>query len=395
MQTSSLNTQPLPLRINSFITGYWLVAGYLALLTGLFWATDGSQYTKLFYGLVAAPALIALLLSPGTLKLMLREPIILAYLAFAAWLLLSLLWTHSDRSVGGLAKRPLYVFMMFAACTLMACHHERRLLKVLQAGALLSVLAALGNLYLYFSASPAEERLIGTGALSNPLLTSHVLGFFCTYWVAAWLTQSQRWDWLPVLCAIPLLVALLATGSRTPLLALTLASLWMLVMTPRRGGYLIAALLVAAAVGFLAMPELFLERGLSFRPQLWADALSQATAHPWLGHGYESKFVFDIPGVGRLLSDPHNVELAVLLELGLIGLTLWLVLYGATLLRCLHSRKNTSLQLASALVVYGLAAGLTEGSAFLSRPNENWFLIWIPLSLVAALSIQQRQLGRP
>jgi hypothetical protein len=47
------------------------------------------------------------------------------------------------------------------------------------------------------------------------------------------------------------------------------------------------------------------------------------------------------------------------------------------------------------LVVYGLSAGLSEGSNFFSRPNENWFLIWIPLSLVAALSISQRLQSKP
>ena len=35
-------------------------------------------------------------------------------------------------------------------------------------------------------------------------------------------------------------------------------------------------------------------------------------------------------------------------------------------------------------VVFGFFAGLTEGSAFFSRPKEQWFLIWIPLALLAA-----------
>jgi O-antigen ligase len=95
------------------------------------------------------------------------------------------------------------------------------------------------------------------------------------------------------------------------------------------------------------------------------------------------------------LSDSHNVELAVLLELGLVGLSLWLLMYGLVLLRCLQQRHQGKFQLASALVVYGFSAGLTEGSNFFSRPNENWFLIWIPLSLVAALSISQRLQSKP
>jgi hypothetical protein len=41
------------------------------------------------------------------------------------------------------------------------------------------------------------------------------------------------------------------------------------------------------------------------------------------------------------------------------------------------------------LVVFGFVAGLTEGSAFFSRPKEQWFLIWIPLALLAATRLKR------
>jgi O-antigen ligase len=169
----------------------------------------------------------------------------------------------------------------------------------------------------------------------------------------------------------------------------------MLLITGRRALYLVAALGLAAAISIALAPELLLQRGLSFRPQLWSEAIRQASEHLWIGHGFDSQFVFDIEGIGLTLSDPHNVELAVLLELGLVGLSLWLLMYGLILLRCLQQRHQGKFQLASALVVYGLSAGLSEGSNFFSRPNENWFLIWIPLSLAAALSINQRLQSKP
>ncbi|WP_324731971.1 O-antigen ligase family protein [Pseudomonas paeninsulae] len=381
--------------MENFIVRHWLVLGYLVLLTGLFWAANGSLFTKLYYGLIAAPTLFALIVAPHNLRPILREPMLLVFLAFSAWLLFSLSWTQADDGLAGLAKRPVYVFMMLAACALIACKDEQLLLKTLRIGALLAALAALINLYIYFTGPSAGARLVGTGALRNPLLTSHVLGFFCTYWIAAWLTRSERHDWLPILLALPLLAALLATGSRTPLLALVLTSLWMLLMTGRRALYLAAALVLAAGTSIALMPELLLQRGLSFRPQLWSEAIRQASEHLWIGRGFDSQFTFNIEGLGRTLSDPHNVELAVLLELGLVGLSLWLLMYGLVLLRCLQQRHQGKFQLASALVVYGLSAGLTEGSNFFSRPNENWFLIWIPLSLVAGLSISQRLQSKP
>ncbi|UQY37280.1 O-antigen ligase family protein [Pseudomonas fulva] len=363
----------------------------MVLLTGLFWVSDGSQYTKLYYALIAAPALVGVLLMPQQIKPLLREPVVLCFLALSAWLLISMGWSRTDDGFGSLAKRPLYVLMLFVGCALIALRNEDLLLKTLRIGAAIGALAALLNVFWFIYTAAPGARMIGAGALRNPLLTSHVLGFLCTYWIAAWLSRNERRDWLPILMTLPLLAALLATGSRTPLMGLALTSVWMLLMSGRRAVYLVASLLLGALAAYLIAPEVILQRGMSYRPELWSDAWRQAGLHPWLGAGYESKFEFDIPGVGHLLHDPHNVELAVLLELGMIGLGAWAAMYGFALARCLRLRALPQFQIASALLIYGVCAGLTEGGNYLSRPNESWFLIWIPLALLGALSIRYRQ----
>ncbi|MFG3453711.1 O-antigen ligase family protein [Stutzerimonas stutzeri] len=376
--------------LDDFIARRWLIVGYVALLTGLFWLGDTSAYTKLYYGLMAAPALIALIVRPRYWLIVLREPVILAFLALAAWLLLSLSWTSSEDDPSGLAKRPVYVFMMFAACAIIALKDQHQLLRALRIAAMLASLAALVGLTIFLTGAE-HDRMIGTGALSNPLLSSHVFGFFCTYWVAVWLTDRNCPSWFSIIFTIPLMAAVLATGSRTPLMAMALTSLWMVALAGRRALYLVAAVIITVISGVVLMPEILLQRGLSFRPELWSDAIRQAVDHLWIGHGYGSEFGFNIAELGFTLTDPHNVQLAVLLELGIVGLALWLLMYLLAFLRCLSQQHHSGLQLASALAVYGLAAGLTEGSNFLSRPNENWFLIWIPLSLIAAISISLRK----
>ncbi|CAM2942525.1 O-antigen ligase [Pseudomonas gessardii] len=391
MPGSNLQQPSIRLRAHDFIAGRWLVLGYLVLLTGLFWVDNGSLYKKLYYVLFAAPALLGLILKPDQISAFLREPVILSFLALAAWTLISVSWTRADGDVTGLVKRPLYVFMLLTGCTLIALKSETLLLKTLRLGAGLGALAGLINVALFLQNGTLGERLIGTGALRNPLLTSHVLGFLCTYWIASWLSRNERHDWLPILMVVPLFAALLATGSRTPLMGITLTSVWMLVMSRKRTTILIGTLLIAAGAVYLTFPEVLLNRGTSYRPELWIDALRQAGQHLWFGAGYESQFIFNIPGVGYPLHDPHNIELAVLLELGLVGLCLWSLMYIFALLRCLRLRAQPHFQIASALLVYGLFAGLTEGGSFLSRPNESWFLIWIPLALLCALSIRYRQ----
>ncbi|UVE18320.1 O-antigen ligase family protein [Pseudomonas sp. LS44] len=385
------------LQLNQFIARRWLPLGYLVLLSGLFWVGERNHYSKLYYLLMAFPALLGLIAQPRALLQLLRTPIVLAFLAFAAWLLLSLSWTSSTENLASLAKRPLYVFMLFASCTLMVLHDERMLPRLLRLGAGLALVAALVIQSLHFLTQPPDGRLIGTGGLINPLLTSHVLGFFCIYWLAAWATEGKSLRVYGLLGAAVLLGAVLATGSRTPLMAIGLASLWLALMAPqRRTLYLIGGLSIAGLLLALCFPDLLLARGLSYRPQLWTAAFEQHQTQPWLGLGYDAPLQLWIEGFTFPYVDPHNVGLAVALELGLVGLLLWLVLYGMVLGTCVHHRADQRFQLASTLVIYGLAAGMTEGSSFLSRPNESWFLIWIPLSMVAALSISQRlQAAKP
>lgn len=380
--------------LEHFITHWWLPLGYAALLTGLFWLDETSTYTKVYYVLMAAPALIALVIRPSYWRLIFSEPIILSFIALSAWLLLSLAWTEADDPLGSLAKRPMYVFFLFAACLMMAINNVQLLLRALRLAAMLASVAAVAGLAM-FILTEQGERLIGTGALSNPLLSSHVYGFFCAYWIVTCLTDRKHSPWLAAAFACPLLAALLATGSRTPLGALTLAAVWMLLVAGKKGTYFLATTLIIVVTSLLVAPDIILERGTSFRPELWTEALRQALQQPWVGHGYEAKFSFFIPAIGYPLSDPHNVELAVLLQLGIVGLSLWLIMYALVFFRCMTQRHHESMQLASALIAYGLGAGLTEGSNFLSRPNESWFLVWIPLSLLVAISSHLRRAGPP
>lgn len=395
IETTSMHAPLLGLRqrLELLISGYWLPLGYLVLLTGLFWLPERSFYSKLYYALIALPALLTILNAPQKSAVLLREPIIVCFLLFSAWLIVSLAWSDSDHSHSSLAKRPLYVLMLFVACTTMAVSRGNTglsLERTLLAGALATTLGALYNLWPHSDVATIDGRLIGSGSLSSPLLTSHLLGMFGTYWLARWFC-SQQPQVLAVVCGAILFAAVLATGSRTPLLALTGAGLWLAVTWRTRKAFL---LLAALAIGVLLLlsltPDMLTQRGLSFRPEIWSQALRQITEHLWLGQGYASPQLFVLESPPQQFSDPHNVELAVALELGIVGLLLWGLMYAAAFVACIRQRGNAEFTIASALLVYGLMAGMTEGSNFLSRPNESWFMIWIPLALVASLSIRIR-----
>lgn len=141
-------------------------------------------------------------------------------------------------------------------------------------------------------------------------------------------------------------------------------------------------------VAYIFNPELVTQRGVSFRPEIWSESLRQIGEHPWLGHGYDHPMRIKLAN-GMLLADPHNIELGVLFAGGIVGLLLWSAIYALAFVFAWKNRRDPMVLLASTWLVFGLASGLTEGNAFMSRPKEHWFLIWIPLALLYALWVQK------
>ncbi|PKO57475.1 MAG: ligase, partial [Betaproteobacteria bacterium HGW-Betaproteobacteria-19] len=207
-------------RLNDHLTNWVLPVGLLCLLTSMMWAGEKRLFQQLFYLFLALPAFILALNDRSLITALLRSPVFIAFLCFAAYFSISISWSGTDESTLSLLKRPLYVLCLFFAFAGVAFHRPDRLTAVLRLSSIIAVVAASVQLA-FFLLSDDGARLAGYGALHNPLLTSHVFGFFLVLWIAYWI--HQRRFFLPVaMIAVAVLGALiLATGSRTPLLALS------------------------------------------------------------------------------------------------------------------------------------------------------------------------------
>ncbi|TWC41362.1 O-antigen ligase [Pseudomonas sp. SJZ079] len=375
----------------SFICDWLLPLGYLMLLIGLAVLPDRSLYHKSFYALIAAPALIALILRPETLRMLLREPIVLLFLAFSAWSLLSISWSATETPIGSLLKRPLYVFMLFAGCSLLTRQSSRRLEQTTLIAALLMIPLTLYSLSAFAISGMPDSRLVGPGALDNPLLSSHLFGFFCIFWLALVMTLPQRQSWIAIAPLLISAITLLATGSRTPILATAIACGWLtLACWNRRSIMLVLAGALTLAGLLILYPDALVSRGTSFRLELWQDALDKISRRPWLGFGFGASLAIYIEGLATTFREPHSFAIGVLYYTGIIGLGLWLAMHLVALKHCWRQRHNWLFVIGGALLAYGIGAGLAEGGGILSRPKEHWFVTWIPLALIAALNIRSR-----
>jgi len=386
-------------RVFDFICLWVLPLGYLLLLGGLFFLPGHSVYHKLYYGLFSIPTLLAVCLRPSELKSQLREPLIIGTLLFLIWAVLSLIWSPTTNSSLGLIKPPLHILMLFVGCCLLVRYREESLQPIFFCSAIIALIASLFNLYTFVHTYSPDLRMIGAGAFDNPLLSSHVFGFFCIYWLSVSMTCKR----LPMLyLSLPALAvmfaAVLATGSRTPLVALSCAVFWLcFICWNRRSALLIATIAAVAACILLLFPQVITMRGDSYRLEIWQIALERIAEHPWIGHGFDAPLSID-PGVGYSLMEPHSFALGALYYVGIFGFAPWLLIQLGALLRSWRERAQPLFIIASTWLVFGMGAGLTEGGEILDRPKEHWLLLWIPLALIAALSIgmrSQRLLRKP
>lgn len=377
-------------RFGSLIGTYLLPVGWFIILTGMFWAWDRTAYHKLFYIFLAAPTLVMLIKHRHLLKPLVCNPLFLSFLVFSGYTLLSIAWSDTENSTSSLLKRPLYIAMLLLAAGIISLRTPGQLEKWTRLSAIVVAFAAGLSLcfFLYNDPSVSAKRLRGYGALYNPLLTAHILGAFTAFWLALWFQARRALSPLPLICLTILGAAVLATGSRTPLVGLGAALGWLMIVGNRqRSGIAIISIVFTLTSIALIYPEAITQRGVSHRPAIWMESLRQIGEHVWFGHGFDSPMTVKIAGLGRTFADPHNIELGVLYAGGIVGFTLWMVLYGMAFYFSWVYRKHPAVTVAATWLIFGFASGLTEGSAFMSRPKEHWFLIWIPMALVYGQSL--------
>ena len=199
---------------------------------------------------------------------------------------------------------------------------------------------AVSSLLLYVSGSSAALDPIH-GTLRGVVITKNSLGFFMALGLlacaaGALLQRSRAREAL--VCAVPMVVALALTDSKTGLIIAAVVGVYaaMAVLGRRRSGPLaLAALTLLACAGAAVLaPTLSLagsaaligeDTTLTGRDEIWQESLLAAGDRPYVGHGYgafwdasdtaeriRARVLWEVPHA-------HSGPLDVLLDLGVVG----------------------------------------------------------------------------
>lgn len=310
-----------------------------------------------------------------------KNPHLAWIVAFGVFALLSTFWSAAP----GASMRAGIQYLTHIACAVIAAYSVNT--RTLVLGGLAGVAVVLG--YSLAVGAYHQDPLDGTYSLVGAFASKNQLGFFASLGIylafAALVLMRERG-----LFAVPALLTgvvaaycLLASQSATSVItvfvalaaAIAVSGLQQVAPRPRRllflagAGFAMLGLFVASQSGAfeLVAGAFGKDPTLTGRSYLWAEGLAAARENPVLGTGYNAYWVHGFVEAERLWEEFyitartgfhfHNTYVETLVELGVVGLVL-LVLLLAGLVAGQLGRLTRGRRDVPAQVLFGLTAML-------------------------------------
>ncbi|WOD12213.1 O-antigen ligase family protein [Pseudomonas sp. NyZ704] len=359
----------------------WLGLGILWFLVGIVLFESHKPYRQGLIFLYWVPVVMLLATQLPVVKDVWRraKPVVIVLGILIVWAALSLLWSPDDRALREL-RRLLFVSLFLSGFAFFGLQRPQSVNGLLRLACHLLALSCLVALVSqYAGSSDLTIRAEGLGQLDHPILGGYAIAV--AVMLLAFLPHPQyRVLWLASLLVMVMFIIL--TQSRGLWLAFLSTLMAMAVL---RGGRTIwiatAVLLAVAAVGFVQFHELILERGMSYRPEILRASFDMIQQRPWLGLGLGVDYDISVPNSIEPLPHSHNLLAHVAIELGVIGLALWIAVWGCVLHAAWIMRHIALGRALLAVMIFCTVAQMFDGGQLWESPRADWFFTWLPVGL--------------
>jgi len=385
------------------ILSAWMLFGFFLLITGLYILPSRSAYKTTFYFFFLLPSLIAAILDYNKITRNYFRGSTLYFFIFLIYLAISSLWGAPDQLPTNI-KRVLYIAAASFGVFWLYFYERQRFYTVsVLSIAVVSIISLFWIVDFYIlSENHVSQRIFSSefdayklykerhyGGFYNPLLLSHSVAFNLLLGITLIRNRTEmttKLSTIVTLC-LPLIFAMLiATQTRMAWISVTAV---LIVLALIHVNTKIKTLLIFLIAAFLACSPLLLQidhsivkRGFSLRPEIWASTLELMPRHWLFGNGLGAHIAIYIPGYEGSWSDTHNIYLEVLYYSGFSGL----ILLGIFMLKVaqeLSWNPRTSLW-CTVWCIYVALSGMADGGGLISRPNEQWFKIYLPIMFILA-----------
>jgi O-antigen ligase len=367
----------------------WAVIGFLVLLCGAWVLPSNKIYHQLIIVFLWLPALLALF--KRDFRVVLFKPEVLLFIVFSLWTWF-VLYMQGGNDPLSKSKLPIYVALTLLG-VILAARDLRWTLEVqlgfaVLVGGFFSIISAV---YFYWFVDNLDGRLIGFGLWDKAIMVAHAVGALAVIGVFV-VDKSLRQFWLVSLTAVAAFGYVFFLGlnqTRGVWIALAATLVVMVSVLPTKKGFLFVLLVLVGVAGVAVFDsEILLQRGLSYRPDLWGGGVLLILDNWLLGLGF-NHYEIMVPSLGVGFKHPHNLFLDTGVRLGIPGLLLFLLLWAATAWRAWSNRDKSLGRALLALWVFSSVALLTDGIGLWLKPNADWLITWLPIALAMVLASRE------
>ena len=369
----------------------WAVIGFLVLLCGAWVLPSNKIYHQSIIVFLWLPALLALF--QRNFRASLVQPEILLFIAFSLWTWFVLYLQGANEPLSK-SKLPFYVGFTLLGVVLAARDLRWSLDAQLRVAVLVGgVFSIFSLIHFYRFSEHIDSRLIAYGLWDKAIMAAHAVGALAVIGVFIFVNTWRKFSLacLLFIAALGYVLFLGLSQTRGVWIALAATLIVMVVALPTWKGYLFILLALVGVVSVAILePGILLQRGLSYRPDLWRGGLQLISDNWLLGFGF-NQYEIMVPSLGVGFKHPHNLFLDTGVRLGVPGLFLFLLLWAATALRGWSNRDKSLGRALLALWVFSSVALLTDGIGLWLKPNADWLITWLPIALAMVLASRQSE----
>lgn len=362
----------------------WLILGMAVMPSGVSF-NPGRLYQRVLGFTLYLPALLLLLARPSRALDFWRQSLVPWVLLLMAWGLLSLFWAHTARPEDEAGHNVSILLFLFGWQQVFS-RNETLIRRVLVGCSFAMALVAGVAITMNAMHPQPDGRLVGFGVMANANLAAGAMGA-ALLWLWPWRFDDRRlliakWAAISVLGFFVLM-----TLTRSALAALFVALVLMVLSRGGRRAWWYAGIVVAlGVVAALAGAQVLMARGLSLRPEIFAQSMHLIQAHPWLGLGEGTPFRFSAGG--EVMTHAHNMYSQLAIELGLPGLVLWTGIWLALGWRGWRCRREPLGAIVLGLWAFGTVLVQFDLPHLIDSPRPSWLITWLPLALGMSLAVR-------
>jgi O-antigen ligase len=346
------------------------------------------SFKPVFYPLIILPTL--LLLPFG--KVSLREiwgsaaVIFLLVVPLLYWSA-SNLWSTQPENFLPFLRRSLVVFVFVVAVAHAVLRLGPDFPNYLDLALVLVAIGAaihLGSL-LFMDARGPQWRLGDGTVFRRSLHASHYFGCFASYGLVRCYQQASFRAAVPYLISVLLCAGFVfSTESRGTIGSLLMIALLVSGLWYRRYSHVVVILLVVG-LGTYASYDALVERGVSYRMEIWQQTWLIVRDNFWGGIGLGTSLNINYGGA-EVAPHAHNLYLDLQARSGVIGLLLFLPVVVLVASRCFTPVKDEQVYLA--MMLFFLLCMLTDVHKPINSPSAVFVIFWLPLAaLLVTVSV--------